>query len=654
MFVRTLFVVSFLVGCSDKGDDSNGNGNGNGGETDDSNPPGGEDADNDGFDVTEDCNDGDPAINPDATEICDGVDNDCADGIDVGATDATDWWVDADVDGYGAGKPTASCTAIVGSVANGDDCDDANSLINPDAIEVCDDLDTDEDCDALIDDEDDSLDPKTATFLYPDTDKDTFGDSAAGIPTCEARAGYVADSTDCDDANNAVNPSVSEVCGDGVDNNCDTKGCGWSGTVDSTDADAGLIGEDYQFLGYDVAPAGDFNGDGVGDIIIGSSSVSTAWVFFGPAADASSSAAGATFTSPSGGGDSNGAENFPIGDQNGDGIDDVLVAAYNYNSTGAIFAIFGPVSGSTSSDTAASAVLYGSDSYGNFGWQPSAGDVSGDGVIDIMAPAPGGFGGAGGVYFFFGPVTGKLSTKDAGATFTGVTSGDWTGGANGSNGDVTGDGVDDLIISAEQTDYADYDDGVAYVFYGPVSGDYDMSSADVSIHGSDAGSHLGWINSLDGDVDGDGIDDVGVSAALVTAGDVWVLYAGTLSLGDVDTSKADAHLTGDSSGDEFGYSMDMGGDLNDDGFDDVAVTAPNHDSGNGAAYLFNGPLSGTVAATKADLIIGATGPQFLGASVMFVDDATDDGYDDLAVGSTSAYAGGTYRGAVSVWFGGGL
>jgi len=260
------------------------------------------------------------------------------------------------------------------------------------------------------------------------------------------------------------------------------------------------------------------------------------------------------------------------------------------------------------------------------------------------------------VYFFFGPVTGKLSTKDAGATFTGTASGDWTGGANGANGDVTGDGIDDLIISAEQTDYASgsYDDGVAYVFYGPVSGSYDLTSADVSIHGSDSGSHLGWINSLDGDVDGDGIDDVGVSAALITAGDVWLLYAGTLALGDVDTGKADVHLAGDTSGDEFGYTMDMGGDLNADGSDDVAVTAPNYDSGNGAVYVFNGPLSGTVAAAKADLIIGAAGPQFLGASVMFVGDATDDGYDDLGVGSTNAYAGGTYRGAVGVWFGGGL
>src|SRR4029079_12430103 len=115
-----------LVGCSDKGDDSNGGGGG-----DDSTPSGNEDADNDGFDVTEDCNDADAAINPSATEICDGVDNDCKDGVDVGATDATDYFVDGDVDGFGAGPATASCVPITGPVDNADDCDDANALINP-------------------------------------------------------------------------------------------------------------------------------------------------------------------------------------------------------------------------------------------------------------------------------------------------------------------------------------------------------------------------------------------------------------------------------------------------------------------------------------------------------------------------------------------
>src|SRR5262249_35077396 len=118
MKLHSVLVLFALVGCSDKGDDSSGGGNGGG---DDSTPPGNEDADNDGFDVTEDCNDGDATINPDAKEICDGVDNDCANGIDDGVT--TPFYADTDADGYGAGKATDACEAPKGFVDNADDCD---------------------------------------------------------------------------------------------------------------------------------------------------------------------------------------------------------------------------------------------------------------------------------------------------------------------------------------------------------------------------------------------------------------------------------------------------------------------------------------------------------------------------------------------------
>jgi len=134
MRTQLLFLATALVSCNDKGDDSSGNG-GNGNETDDSSPPAAEDADNDGFDVTEDCNDADPAINPDATEICDGVDNDCVDGVDVNATDATDYYADADGDTYGAGKATASCEVVKGQVTNDEDCDDTRADVNPDGQE---------------------------------------------------------------------------------------------------------------------------------------------------------------------------------------------------------------------------------------------------------------------------------------------------------------------------------------------------------------------------------------------------------------------------------------------------------------------------------------------------------------------------------------
>jgi hypothetical protein len=661
MKMHSLVLVTALFGCNDKGDDSSGGG---GSVTDDSGTPLAEDADKDGFTVDEDCNDGDPAINPAATEVCDEVDNDCDNTIDVGASDAVDYWTDADLDGYGAGKPTASCTEVKGAVTNADDCDDARADVSPDGQEVCDAQDADEDCDLLAEEEDDSLDPKSAVTLYADTDTDAYGNPDATILSCDAKlAGYVADATDCDDTNIAVNPGATEICGDEIDNNCDTDGCGWSGSADTTDADAHIIGSaDYIQLGTDVVRAGDVNGDGAEDLIVGGYSFS-AYLFAGPVTGAVyTDDAIAEFTTVMAK-DLNGYENFGLGDQDGNGYDDFLVAAYNYNyGNGREYVMLGPITGTDTSEAQASAILEGDGMVGgyspNFGMQPTAGDVSGDGVVDIMVGEPGG-NDMGIVYFYFGPVTtGTLTTKDADVGIAGVSSGDWTGAANSADGDVNGDGINDALIGAPWTDYADSDDGMVYLFYGPISGVTSVTEADVSFYGAEPGRHLGWNTALNGDVDGDGIDDVGVTApdgTYSTPGDAWMFYADALSSGtELDVAKANAWMTGDGVADRFGTSMDFGGDLNADGFADVVVAAPNHGGSSGGAYLFEGPVSGAVAAKAADFTITGSGAvEQAGSAVAFVGDGAD-GYDDLAVAAYGTGAGGMYRGAVRLWFGGGL
>jgi hypothetical protein len=657
MRMHSVFLVTALVGCNDKGDDSSGNG-GNG--TDDSSTPTAEDADKDGFDVNEDCNDADPAINPDATEICDGIDNDCADGIDVGAADATDYWTDSDLDGYGAGEPTASCEVVKDAVTNDEDCDDARADVSPDGQEVCDDAGADEDCDNLVDDDDDSVDAKSATILYADTDADTYGDLKTTVLSCDPkRAGYTADATDCDDANNAVNPAAAEVCGDAIDNNCDDAGCGWSGSADTTDANAHIIGSaDYTQLGTGVARAGDVNGDGAEDLIIGGYSF-TAYLIAGPVSGTVyTDDAIAQFTSVMAK-DYNGVENFALGDQDTDGYDDFLVAAryYGYGG-GREYVMLGPVTGSDTSEAQASAILDGDSAGGSyspsFGTQPTAGDVNGDGVVDIMVGEPGG-GETGAVFFYFGPITsGSLTTADANVAIAGITAGDETGSSNSADGDVNGDGIADALIGSPYTDYADTDDGAAYLFYGPISGVTSVKEADVIFYGADGGAMLGSDAALDGDVDGDGIDDVGVSAPGAT-GDTWMFYADTLSSGtELDVAKANAQMTGDAASDRFGSAMDFGGDLNADGFADVAVAAPGLGGSGGGAYVFNGPVSGAIAATKADFMITGAGVEQAGSCMTFVGDIGADGYDDLAVGAYGTGAGGMYRGAVQVFFGGGL
>ncbi len=172
----------------------------------------------------DDCDDGDSAINPAATELCDGVDNDCDGGIDEDdAADATTWYADADSDGYGdAMSTTDACDQPSGYVVDASDCDDGSATVNPAATELCDGADNDCDGDT---DEDDAAD---TTTWYADADADGHGDATSTADACEAPSGYVADSTDCDDSDGAVNPDATELC-DGVDDDCD-------GAIDEDDA----------------------------------------------------------------------------------------------------------------------------------------------------------------------------------------------------------------------------------------------------------------------------------------------------------------------------------------------------------------------------------------------------------------------------------
>jgi len=174
--------------------------------------------------VDGDCDDTSDDINPGADEQCDGIDNDCDSGIDeADAIDASTWYPDTDADSYGDGSlPSVACTQPSGSVADSSDCDDADATINPAVTEYCNGYD--DDCDGTTD-ESDAADVST---WFDDADSDGYGWVYTTVVQCVAPSGYVADSSDCDDASSSTYPGATEYC-DGHDDDCD-------GSTDESDA----------------------------------------------------------------------------------------------------------------------------------------------------------------------------------------------------------------------------------------------------------------------------------------------------------------------------------------------------------------------------------------------------------------------------------
>ena len=217
-----------------------------------------------------DCNDGDGAINPGAVEVCDGADTDedcngVADDDDSGVDSATHatWYGDGDGDGYGdATDTTDACDLPSGHVADDTDCDDTDAAVNPGAVEVCDDADTDEDCNGVADDDDSGLDTSSTTSWYPDSDGDGYGDEDSPSESCAQPSGSVADGTDCDDDDSAINPGATEAC-DSIDNDCDASstatGATWQASTSSsaTDVSSTFSGGTYSSpAAYSISSAG--------------------------------------------------------------------------------------------------------------------------------------------------------------------------------------------------------------------------------------------------------------------------------------------------------------------------------------------------------------------------------------------------------------
>jgi hypothetical protein len=151
---------------------------------------------------------------------CDGV-------LQSGEGKDLDGPFDRDGDGYFDG---ANDDCVATYPADLLDCDDGNADIHPGATEVCN--EADDDCDGLVDGEDDSVDASAGTTFYADADGDGYGDPLLPVAACDPGEGYVENDLDCADGDATVNPGAAEVDCDDLDNDCDEE------TPDGLDHDA--------------------------------------------------------------------------------------------------------------------------------------------------------------------------------------------------------------------------------------------------------------------------------------------------------------------------------------------------------------------------------------------------------------------------------
>jgi hypothetical protein len=153
--------------------------------------------------------------------------------IKLSCEDPLTYYADTDGDGYGdSAEIKNTCTAYPGFVLNSLDCNDADATVYPDATEICNAID--DNCNGTVDE-------GAETFYYLDGDGYGFCDPLISVFDCPAPAGYVADNTDCDDANEAVFPGSTEIC-NYIDDNCDTNIDEGVLTTYFADADGDLFG----------------------------------------------------------------------------------------------------------------------------------------------------------------------------------------------------------------------------------------------------------------------------------------------------------------------------------------------------------------------------------------------------------------------------
>jgi hypothetical protein len=465
------------------------------------------------------------------------------------------------------------------------------------------------------------------------------GDPLARARGCDPPPGYVASHDDCDDDDPAVHPGADDPWYDGVDSDCDGAndhdadgdGYPWEGSAGATEP------VDCDDDDPAIHPGALDWPDGVDDDCDGVVDVSDlTWI----GARVRGSVDGAEL----------GASLATLPDQDGDGRDDLLLGS---PGIGAAWIVPGPLEQGATLPRVAIARLQGASLDSRAGDAVAlAGDCDGDGVDDLAVGAWLDQGGRGSVTLLAGPVTDDTALEDADWRVLSSTQGDYLGYALAGVGDSDGDGFDDLLVGARGWSQAGADAGAAFLLPGGAGGPQGLDEA-AEILGDAPRDFAGSAVAGPGDLDGDGLNDLVVGARGEDSGGGAFVFLGpvrgTRSIGD-----AEGCLRGEAPYDYAGWSLTGPGDLDGDGYAELAVGAYGRDdrlSAVGAVYLVHGrgaeAWQSLSSLSQANASYGGSiAREQAGWSLAGPGDVDGDGQRDLLVGAPGGDLGADGSGTV--------